>query len=122
MIANDLQAGVGNDDADDAQEILLEGDDIMRHNIVAGGGERAATYPISVPHRALYESTDIVVHLEGVWKALSVQLLNSFVDNCNHTAFTVWCYDVESGKEWYAPFSYYNDFNDICNALIQFQC
>jgi hypothetical protein len=60
----------------------------------------------------------IYVPLMNVRKALSVRLVNSFIDNRNRTAFTIWCYDVESGKEWYAPVRYYNDFKDLRLALI----
>lgn len=108
-IMADLYAGLDDDDAD-MQNILLGG---MR-NVANGDG---ATYPTSMS-RTIYDKTDIFVPLVGVRKALCVRLLNSFLDNRNRTAFTIWCYDVESGREWYAPVRYYNDFKDLRSALI----
>ena len=108
-IMADLYAGLDDDDAD-MQDILLGG----MHNAANSDG---ATYPTSMS-RAMYDKTDIFVPLMGVRKALCVRLLNSFSDNRNRTAFSIWCYDIESGREWYAPVRYYNDFKDLRSALI----
>jgi len=108
-IMADLYAGLDDDDAD-MQDILLGG----MHNAANSDG---ATYPTSMS-RAMYDKTDIFVPLMGVRKALCVRLLNSFSDNRNRTAFSIWCYDIESGREWYAPVRYYNDFKDLRTALI----
>ena len=108
-IMADLYAGLDDDDAD-MQDILLGG----MHNAANSDG---ATYPTSMS-RAIYDRTDIFVPLMGVRKALCVRLLNSFLDNRNRTAFSIWCYDIESGREWYAPVRYYNDFKDLRAALI----
>lgn len=113
-IIADLYAGLDDNDVD-VQEILL-GD---RRTVVPASGGKAAC-PTSMPPQAMYyDKTDIFVPLVGVRKAFSVRLLNSFLDNRNRTAFTIWCYDVESGKEWYAPVRYYSDFKDLRTALIR---
>ncbi|GAX14253.1 hypothetical protein FisN_1Hh448 [Fistulifera solaris] len=66
---------------------------------------------------------EILVPIVGVRKALCVRILNSY-ENENDTAYTIWIYDVESGREWYAPVRYFKDFQDlraatspICNSI-----
>jgi hypothetical protein len=63
--------------------------------------------------RAPVENSDgddvIFIPLMNVRKALCCRILNSFTDN-NRTAYTIWVYDVESGREWYAPVRYMKDF------------
>jgi hypothetical protein len=109
-IIADLYAGLDDDDAD-MQDILLGG---MR-NAADDDGNAYRDYT----SRAMHDKTDVFVPLVGVRKALCVRLLNSFMDNRNRTAFTIWCFDVESGMEWWAPVRYYNDFKDLRSALIR---
>lgn len=65
------------------------------------------------------EPTDLYVPLVGIRKAICVRILNTFLDNRNRVAFTIWAYDVESGMEWYAPVRYYSDFKDLQVALLR---
>jgi hypothetical protein len=51
----------------------------------------------------------------GVRKALCVRILNTFIEE-NRTAYTIWVYDVESGREWYAPVRYLRDFQELRSA------
>lgn len=62
-------------------------------------------------------STDSIVPLAGVRKALSVRIVNAFEDG-DDTAFTVWVYDAELGKEWYAPLRHHRDFDDLRSATL----
>jgi Vacuolar sorting protein 9 (VPS9) domain len=55
---------------------------------------------------------DIFMPLMGVRKALCVRIVNSFLDQTK-TAYTIWVFDVESGREWYAPIRYQQDFQDL---------
>ncbi|CAB9523472.1 Vacuolar sorting protein 9 (VPS9) domain [Seminavis robusta] len=57
----------------------------------------------------------IVIPLVGVRKALSPRILNSFLDG-ELVAFTMWVRDAESGREWYAPLRYFQDFQDLREA------
>ncbi len=107
-IMADLYAGLDKDDAD-VQDFLLGG----TSSASTGDGEGAA-YPAFKN-----SASDIFVPLVGVRKAMCVRILNSFLDNQNQTAFTIWCYDVESGQEWYAPVRYYNDFKDLRVSLLR---
>lgn len=59
----------------------------------------------------------IIVPLVGVRKALCVRILNTY-QNENDTAYTIWIYDVESGREWYAPVRYFKDFQDLRAAVL----
>jgi hypothetical protein len=113
-IMADLYAGLDKDDAD-VQDFLLGG----KSSAIIGG--EGAAYPTTATNSTLTESNaaDIFVPLVGVRKAMCVRILNSFLDNQNQTAFTIWCYDVESGREWYAPVRYYNDFKDLRSALLR---
>ncbi len=60
---------------------------------------------------------EFIVPLVGVRKALCVRILNTY-ENENDTAYTIWIYDVESGREWYAPVRYYKDFQDLRAATL----
>jgi len=113
-IMADLYAGLDKDDAE-VQDFLLGG-----KNSASIGGEGAA-YPTTANNAlsTMSDTADIFVPLVGVRKAMCVRILNSFLDNRNQTAFTIWCYDVESGREWYAPVRYYNDFKDLRLALLR---
>lgn len=50
-------------------------------------------------------------------KALSCRIVHSFADHDRHphhrTAYSIWVYDAETGREWYAPIRYWNDFQDL---------
>ena len=52
------------------------------------------------------------IPLSGIRKSLCVRIVNSFTAG-NRTAYTIWVYDIELGKEWYAPVRYYSDFKDL---------
>jgi hypothetical protein len=62
----------------------------------------------------------IFIPLYGVRKALSARIVNTFVehDNPRRVAYTIWVYDVESGKEWYAPIRYQTEFGDLRAATL----
>jgi hypothetical protein len=69
------------------------------------------------------------IPLHGIRKALSARIVNSFVEsegpNSNKNsnmksriAYTMWVYDLESGREWYAPIRYWEDFWDLREAAL----
>ena len=62
-------------------------------------------------------SAGVFIPLAGVRKALSVRIVNTFQDGAK-TAYTIWVYDVESGKEWYAPVRFLRDFEDLRTATL----
>ena len=57
-------------------------------------------------------------------KALCARIVNTFEERVGKTirmAFTIWVYDVETTREWYAPIRYGQDFEDLyqsCKALV----
>jgi len=63
------------------------------------------------------QSTHILIPLIGVRKALSVRILNNFLDG-NNVAYTIWVCDIESSREWYAPLRYHSDFEDLRAATM----
>lgn len=65
--------------------------------------------------RPFLEPSDVFIPLMGVRKALCVRILNTFIVE-NRTAYTIWVYDVESGREWYAPIRYLRDFQELRSA------
>lgn len=65
------------------------------------------------PNHHMFRDLDM---MDGIRKALSARIVNSFATDDNRTAYTIWVYDVESGKEWYAPLRYLDDFNDLMAA------
>ena len=62
--------------------------------------------------------SEAFVPLIGVRKALCVHIVHTFLDR-ELPAYTLWVYDVETGKEWYAPIRYYQDFVDLRAATIR---
>ena len=60
----------------------------------------------------------IFIPLYGIRKALSARIVHSFVDEQGERAYTIWVYDVESGKEWYAPMRYWEDFAELRTATL----
>jgi Vacuolar sorting protein 9 (VPS9) domain len=66
-------------------------------------------------HKDEDEATTTVLPLVGVRKALSSRILHTFQDG-DLSALTIWCHDVESGREWYAPLRYFCDFEDLYHA------
>eukprot|EP00536_Pseudo-nitzschia_multiseries_P016844 jgi/Psemu1/263906/estExt_Genewise1Plus.C_12630002 len=69
-----------------------------------------------------YRYTDIAwIPLHGIRKALSARILNSFVEPAQKSriAYTIWVYDVESGREWYAPIRYWDDFAELRGAALE---
>jgi Vacuolar sorting protein 9 (VPS9) domain len=65
----------------------------------------------------LLPSSETLLPLVGVRKALSVRIVNMFDDEID-TAYTIWVYDAEAGKEWYAPVRYFRDFEDLRAAIL----
>jgi hypothetical protein len=65
--------------------------------------------------RPFVQPSDVFIPLMGVRKALCVRILNTFIEE-NRTAYTIWIYDVESGREWYAPVRYLRDFQELRSA------
>ena len=65
------------------------------------------------------------IPLHGIRKALSARIVNSFVESAgpnssmkSRIAYTMWVYDLESGREWYAPIRYWEDFCDLREAAL----
>jgi len=58
----------------------------------------------------------VCVPLAGVRKALSVRIVHYFLDG-DKLAYTIWIYDTETGKEWYAPVRYFQDFLDLRTSI-----
>ena len=66
------------------------------------------------------------IPLHGIRKGLSARIVNSFVENNSdksdntqsRIAYTIWVYDLESGREWYAPIRYWQDFADLREAAL----
>lgn len=110
----DLYAGLDEDDAK-VQDLIL-GETKGSGGVVANGGVAYPSAEMQV-ERAMGDASDLYVPLVGVRKAICVRILNSFLDNKSRTAFTIWCFDIESGVEWYAPARYFSDFKDLRNAL-----
>ena len=65
----------------------------------------------------LNPSNETIISLVNVRKALSVRIVNIFDDDVG-TAYTIWVYDSESGKEWYAPVRYFRDFEDLRASVL----
>lgn len=117
----DLYAGLDQDDAD-VQDLFLGGRISSSSETIRRGGGGVA-YPRS-PERYFAsmereKANDVVVPLVGVRKAICVRILNSFLDSENRAAFSIWCFDVESGYEWWAPVRYHEDFKDLRLALVK---
>jgi hypothetical protein len=70
------------------------------------------------------------IPLYGIRKSLSARIVNSFVEERRsdtssrdseetpRTAYAIWVYDAESGREWYAPIRYWKDFWDLREAAM----
>ena len=69
------------------------------------------------------------IPLHGIRKGLSARIVNSFVESAgsnptttdgikSRIAYTIWVYDIESGREWYAPIRYWKDFSDLREAAL----
>ncbi len=126
----DLYSGLDEDDAR-VQDLILG--ETSKSGIIGSGGGGVASnhgggnessgiaYPSSEIQvaRTMGDATDLYVPLVGVRKAVCVRILNSFLDNKNRTAFTIWCFDIESGMEWYAPARYFADFKELRTALMR---
>eukprot|EP00550_Attheya_septentrionalis_P008202 CAMPEP_0198297898 /NCGR_PEP_ID=MMETSP1449-20131203/38765_1 /TAXON_ID=420275 /ORGANISM="Attheya septentrionalis, Strain CCMP2084" /LENGTH=1294 /DNA_ID=CAMNT_0043999003 /DNA_START=98 /DNA_END=3982 /DNA_ORIENTATION=+ len=85
-----------------------------RKNLLAPASKNRRRKLMSITRSV--SDTDIFIPLMGVRKALCVRIVNRFLDN-DRMAYTIWVYDVESGKEWYAPVRYYKDFKDLRTAI-----
>jgi Vacuolar sorting protein 9 (VPS9) domain len=55
---------------------------------------------------------------DGVRKALSVRILNSFVDG-SRSAYCIWVHDAEAGIEFFSPVRYLRDFHDLRSATMR---
>jgi hypothetical protein len=64
-----------------------------------------------------YAGSETFVPLHGIRKAICARIVNTFLDG-DRSAFTIWVYDVESGREWYAPIRYFRDFQDLRAATL----
>ena len=51
-------------------------------------------------------------------QGLNVHIVNTFLDQ-ELLAYTLWVYDIESQKEWYAPIRYERDFIDLRRATMR---
>lgn len=72
------------------------------------------------------------IPLHGIRKSLSARIVNCFVEEVMpvendqnrktapvpRMAYTMWVYDVETGREWYAPIRYWKDFCDLREAAL----
>ena len=58
------------------------------------------------------------IPLTGCRKALCIRIVNYFLDG-DRVAYTIWVYDAESEREWYAPVRYYRDFKDLHQSMIR---
>ncbi|GAX20070.1 hypothetical protein FisN_1Lh448 [Fistulifera solaris] len=109
-----------------SQQLLSTKKEVKEYRIFMQLNERARLWEMNgsftfIPKKGKDE--EIIVPLVGVRKALCVRILNAY-ENENDTAYTIWIYDVESGREWYAPVRYFKDFQDlraatlpICNSI-----
>ena len=112
----DLHAGLDENDRE-VQDMILG---TRSRGATTGSGGLAYPTPDHRGSRQRSRSgdpTDIFVPLMSVRKAICVRILNTFLDNRNRTAFTIWCLDIESGMEWYAPARYYDDFKELRSSL-----
>ena len=73
------------------------------------------SYPGQRKQQEISQPSDIFIPLMGVRKSLCVRIVNTFLEE-KWTAYTIWCYDVESGREWYAPVRYTADFQELRSA------
>lgn len=73
------------------------------------------SYPGQRIQQTISQPSDVFIPLMGVRKALCVRIVNTFLEE-KWTAYTIWCYDVESGREWYAPVRYLADFQELRSA------
>ncbi len=55
---------------------------------------------------------EVFVPLYNIRKAMSCRIVHTFLDR-EQTAYSIWVYDAETGKEWYAPIRYWQDFEDL---------
>jgi len=98
----------------------LDDDDRYVQDLILDNDQGSSSYSSKLlKAMSTTDPSDVYVPLVGVRKALCIRILNTFLDSKNRTAFTIWCYDVESGMEWYAPVRYYTDFKDLRSALIR---
>jgi len=81
-------------------------------------GQRKGASLLSYPAQGLHHSRsfapegDIYINLEAVRKCVCIRIVNTFLDG-GQTAYTIWVSDLESGREWYAPVRYFQDFLDL---------
>jgi hypothetical protein len=61
---------------------------------------------------------EVLIPLIGVRKALSVRILNSFLD-AQQSAYCIWVHDAEADKEFFSPVRYFRDFHDLRSATMR---
>ena len=61
---------------------------------------------------------ELFASLSNVRTALSTRIVNYFLEEDSRIAYTIWVCDVESGREWYAPIRYFEDFCDLRDATL----
>lgn len=54
----------------------------------------------------------ICIPLSGIKAALNIRIVHYFLDG-DKLAYIIWVYDNETGKEWYVPTRYFQDFVDL---------
>lgn len=76
----------------------------------------------------LRHNDDLFVPLMGIRKALSVRIVHAFTKsstddrpNPHELAYTIWVYDTETGREFYAPVRTLADFCDLRSAVVSLQ-
>lgn len=61
----------------------------------------------------------VIIPLYNIRKALSTRIVNVFMEGPNdRLAYTIWVYDVETTREWYAPIRYMQDFEELRAACM----
>lgn len=65
-----------------------------------------------------HDEAGILIPLIGVRKALSVRILNVFFEG-SRAAYSIWVCDVETGKDFFSPVRYYQDFRDLRSATLR---
>ena len=83
----------------------------------ANQNDKHSAHPaFQVNQSLMHELEHFSVNMSLVRQALCVRIVNAFVHG-DRLAFTIWVYDVESSKDWYAPVRYFQDFKDLRAAI-----
>lgn len=76
--------------------------------------EATGSFRIRSPTNAEY---NVLLPLNSVRPALNVRVVNSFLNEKNGMVYTIWVYDIDDAREWYAPVRFHQDFVDLRAAL-----